>query len=245
MALLSWHRSDHLPADMGTPGVVVRAIDNVSLLGALTELAGEEVQRRLAHAHQPYVAWLDAHPVAYGWVAREQASVGELGQTLRLDARTRYLWDFVTLPAWRGQRIYQRLLHGILEQEGSAEQFWIIHAPENRASGRGIRRAGFLQVGELSFLDDKRPALAQFGSAADRASEGAALLDVQLLSGLCACALAPWWRCQLQLSSDCGCVSGRAVCGETRGTCSAVSEPAPLGVSVARCKRICPCIATA
>jgi hypothetical protein len=87
-----------LLADVGAPGVAVRATDNVSLLRALTELADEEIRMRLAHGHRPYVAWLNEHPVAYGWVACEQASVGELGRTLRLDARTRYLWGFVTLP---------------------------------------------------------------------------------------------------------------------------------------------------
>ena len=245
MAILSWHRSDPLPAAVGAPEVVVRSTDDVALLQALTELAGEEIRTRLAHAHLPYTAWFNEHPVAYGWMARQQASVGELSRTLRLDARTRYLWDFVTLPEWRGRRLYQRLLRGILEQEASAEQFWIIHAPENRASERGIRRAGFLPVGELSFRNDGQPALARLGSAAQRASEGAALIGVQLLRGSCACALAPCWRCRLQRSNDCGCASGRSACGETQGTCSAVSDPSPSGVSVARCKRTCPCSATA
>ena len=245
MAILSWHRSDPLPAAVGISDVLVRPTNDVALLHTLTELAGEEIRTRLSHAHLPYIAWLNEHPVAYGWVAREQASVGELGRALRLDARTRYLWDFVTLPEWRGRRLYQRLLHGVLVQEAAAEQFWIIHAPENRASERGIRRAGFLPVGELSFHTDGQPALARLGGAAQRASEGATLLGVRLLRGPCACALAPCWRCRLQPTNDCDCSNGPAACGETRGTCSAVGEPGPTGLIVARCKRTCPCIATA
>src|SRR5262249_35635739 len=49
---------------------------------------------------------------------------------------------------WRGLGIYPRLLQAILAREaGEAQRFWIGHVRENRASGRGIVKAGFGTIG--------------------------------------------------------------------------------------------------
>jgi hypothetical protein len=73
--------------------------------------------------------------VAYGWVADAGAAIGELDVAFRLEANDRYLWDFVTLPAWRGRGVYPHLLQAILRAEEGG-RFWIINAPENVASAR-------------------------------------------------------------------------------------------------------------
>ena len=63
----------------------------------------------------------------------------------------RYLWDFATLPSWRGCGIYPALLRAILEDERpQAARFWIGHADSNHASGRGIAKAGFQRLGSLA-----------------------------------------------------------------------------------------------
>jgi GNAT superfamily N-acetyltransferase len=127
------------------------------------------------------VALIGAAPAAYGWVAPAGATIGELSLSFALPAGDRYLWDFATLPAWRGRGVYPRLLQAIVAGEAArAERLWIIHAPENGASARGIVRAGFVPVGRLSFRADGGADLLSLGEPA-RARVCAALLGVPLL----------------------------------------------------------------
>jgi AraC-like DNA-binding protein/GNAT superfamily N-acetyltransferase len=121
-------------------------------MAALQGRDPREMARRLAGGHRAYVASRDGAPAAWGWVATRSADIGELGSAFEVPAGERYLWNFVTLPAHRGQGIYPRLLEAIVRAESrEAERFWIAYAPENHASGAGIRKAGFVALAELSF----------------------------------------------------------------------------------------------
>lgn len=191
MALASWWRGDPVPALSTLPSFQVEASHDEPLLARLNRLTRREVRRRLRTGHQPYLAWLGQTPVGYGWVATQEASIGELGVRVELPAADRYLWDFATLPEWQGYGIYPRLLQGILARlEPAVERVWIIHAPENTPSGAGMGKAGLLPVGQLSFRGDGGVGLAPFG-APERARAGAALLGIPLIES----ALAPCWRC--------------------------------------------------
>jgi hypothetical protein len=54
------------------------------------------------------------------------------------------------MEAFRGLGIYPALLHYIIRCESAkANRFWIIHAPENYSSLKGIKKAGFEYVGRL------------------------------------------------------------------------------------------------
>jgi hypothetical protein len=59
------------------------------------------------------------------------------------------LWDFQTLPPWRGRGIYPRLLQAIIADDMEAERFWVGHDLDNISSARGIAKAGFRQVGAV------------------------------------------------------------------------------------------------
>lgn len=201
MALLTWWRGDALPRHLRLSGLEVRPAGNDAQLATLTSLSVAEVRGRRHGGHQPYLGLMDGEPAAYGWAARAQAYVGEIDRTLTLDAASRYLWDFVTLPAWRGRGIYPRLLQGMLAHE-VGEQFWIIHAPENTSSAHGIIRAGFRPVGELSFLPDGSVALAPIDDSS-RAPVGATLLGVPLLAENAAEELSDCWRCVLVPAEAC------------------------------------------
>ena len=77
--------------------------------------------------HQTYVAFVEQTPVGYGWMATQQASIGELGLQFALPETDRYLWDFATLPEWQGYGIYPRLLqHILMQQSSTVERIWII-----------------------------------------------------------------------------------------------------------------------
>jgi GNAT superfamily N-acetyltransferase len=200
MALLTWWRGDLLPALPELHGFHAAPSDDAELLAALVGVELNEIRRRLTSHHRPYVAYLGNDPVAYGWVALEGADIGELGVEFTLPAGNRYLWDFKTLPAWRGRGIYPRLLQAILRaEEHDAGRFWIIHAPENGASQSGIEKAGFRAAGELSFRRVGGAGLVP-GDLPDRARVGAALLGVPLIEKVrIAMAqeqpLSPCWRC--------------------------------------------------
>jgi GNAT superfamily N-acetyltransferase len=151
---------DPAPAQAPLAGLVIEREHDATVMAALQDRTRDEITRRFDGDHRAYVARMNGDSAAWGWVATRTADIGELGTTFDIPPRNRYLWNFVTLPSHRGKGIYPRLLDGIVRAESSeAEQFWIAYAPENRASGSGIVKAGFVTIAELSFDADLKPAL--------------------------------------------------------------------------------------
>lgn len=141
-------------------GLTVQRVDHAALMAALQQRAPEEMARRLEAGHRAYVALMNGEPAAWGWVATRAADIGELRASFAIPEGDRYLWNFVTLAPFRGLGIYPRLLDAIVRAESEhGRRFWIAYAPENHASGAGIRKAGFTTVAELSFDDEGRPAV--------------------------------------------------------------------------------------
>ena len=170
-------------------GLEVRRELDAGMLATVQGRTAEEMERRIREGHRAYVATIDGCIVAWGWVATRSAWVGEVNAAFRVHERERYLWNFVTAPTHRGLGIYPRLLDQIVRSEsGEADRFWIAYAPENHASAAGIRRAGFVHVGELSFDASGRPAVR---GSAEMAAEGARRLDLSHVDH----ELAPCWRC--------------------------------------------------
>jgi len=178
--LYTWWRDDPLVELPALPGLAIELARELDLLAELSGLPVGEVQARVDAGHRPYLARLDGVPVAYGWVATRRASIGALGISFSVPPGNRYLWDFVTLPRWRGRGIYPRLLQAILRREVEADRFWIGHDVPNVASARGILKAGFTRVGEIYWLPDGSLAMAAVSSL-ERARAGAALLGIRLL----------------------------------------------------------------
>ena len=186
MALATWWRGDSVPALSLLPGFRVEASRDEPLIAQINRLAPNEVRQRLHTGHQPYLASIDQAPVGYGWMATQEASIGELDLHFALPASERYLWDFATLPEWQGYGIYPRLLqHMLMLQSSMVERVWIIHAPENSPSGAGIAKAGLLPVGQLSVRGDGGVGLAPFEQL-ERAQAGAALLGIPLIESVLA-----------------------------------------------------------
>lgn len=224
MSLLTWWKGKTLPPLAPLAGFRASPADDLAPALQLAQLAPTEAQARLAQGHTCYIAYLGDEPAAYGWVARQQAAVGEIQLEFVLEPTTAYLWDFATLPAWRGRGIYPRLLQAILRAE-AARQFWIMHAPENRASARGIRRAGFAPVGTVSFRADATVALAPNGDAG-QALVGAQLLHIPLLGPDTQASLNPCWRCFIARLRAGG--QPTRLCGEQ---CACAEVPADLPYS--------------
>ncbi|MCC6453810.1 MAG: GNAT family N-acetyltransferase [Caldilineaceae bacterium] len=224
MAFAIWWQGDLLPALSEINGFSAGIEDDAQLLARMAKLEVSEVERRLHEGHRPYVARIGNEPVAYGWVATQRAHIGELDVTIALPHADRYLWDFATLPAWRGRGIYPRLLQAILVSEPSyVKRFWIIAAPENHASSAGIQKAGFTSVAHLSFQRQGEPGLIATGSG-ERIVTAATLLQVPVLEGDPRLTLSPCWHCAIDARQD-----GRAVA-------DALCWPEPADLMLASCQ---------
>ncbi len=143
----TWWRGDLLPPLAPLAGFRTVAAAHSLLLAELAQLQLEEIHRREQAGNQPYIAYVDQQPVAYGWSATRRGSIQELGLEFAIPSGNRYLWDFATLPEWRGRGIYPCLLQAILRVEGAmVQRFWIGHTAANMASRRGVIKAGFQEV---------------------------------------------------------------------------------------------------
>ncbi len=182
------HRDDPVPRLSPLPGLDIAREPDPQVMAAVQDHPPARMTARFAAGHRAYLARMHGEVAGWGWVATESATIGELHVRFRVPAGDRYLWNFVTRPAHRGMGIYPRLLQGIVRRESAeAERFWVVHAPENRASRSGIQKAGFTKGGEISFDSMNRPALRCLPAGA-RATE---VLTLPLTSG----SLAPCWRC--------------------------------------------------
>jgi GNAT superfamily N-acetyltransferase len=170
---------DVLPVLPPLPGFVAAPTNDDGTFAALAGIDRAEVAAHRRAGNWPYLAWLDGEPVALGWSTGTTVAIGELDLAFTLPPGNRYLWGFLTAPAWRGRGIYPRLLQAILRAEGDGIRAWIGHEPPNDASARGIIKAGFRCVGDVFRTSAGAFVLVPSGPL-DRARAGAALLGATL-----------------------------------------------------------------
>jgi GNAT superfamily N-acetyltransferase len=150
MSLYTLTTASRLPNVPLPQGLRMEMSDNVELLSAMGSITVEEVIRRMANDHVAFAAYINDVPAAFGWMASGKAFIGELNHEIILPVGNRYLWNFRTMEAFRGLGIYPALLQYIIRHESKkANRFWIAHAPENRSSLKGIKKAGFHFAGKL------------------------------------------------------------------------------------------------
>jgi ribosomal protein S18 acetylase RimI-like enzyme len=150
MSLYKFTTNGFLPFVPSPAGLQIKKCNDAAILAAMAGTTLEEVNKRLSNEHVAFVAFMNNVPAAFGWMARSKAFIGELNHEVMLPTGNRYLWNFRTMEAFRGKGIYPALLRHIIQsEEKRANTFWIIHAPENTASLRGIQKAGFEYVGRI------------------------------------------------------------------------------------------------
>jgi len=160
VSLYTISNGDKLPPVKIPAGLKIEVSTNVELLSMLGHTSGREVIQRLSNNHLAFVAYINNQAAAFGWMARSNARIGELNHEFMLPQKNRYLWNFRTLAEYRGFGIYPALLQHIMQHEGDhVNRFWIIHAPENKSSLKGITKAGFEYVGKLYAKANGRIAL--------------------------------------------------------------------------------------
>lgn len=184
------HRTDHIPQMDLLSGLSFQRERSAAAMAAAQGRPLTEMQGRLDAGHRAYVAIWHGAIAAWGWVATRTAHIGEVGSSFAVPPGDRYLWNFVTLPTSRGLGIYPRLLDAIVRAESrEAERFWIAYAPENHASGAGIRKAGFTLIAALSFDVDGQAALKGLAPGAGRIASSVLGIPEATQD------LAPCWRC--------------------------------------------------
>jgi hypothetical protein len=111
----------------------------------------EEVRKRFEMGRRCYAARIDGELAAYGWVSFREEFVGELKLRLRLLPDEAYIWDCVTLAAFRQKHLYSALLAHIARelQRDHFARIWIGADLDNLPSQKGIARAGFTCVADL------------------------------------------------------------------------------------------------
>jgi GNAT superfamily N-acetyltransferase len=199
-------------------GLSVRREVDAAAMASLQRRTIEEMAGRFAAGHRAYVALIDGQAAAWGWVATGSAAIGELGASFMLVEGERYLWNFVTLPSHRGLGIYPRLLQAIVRAESAeAERFWVGYAPENHASGAGIRKAGFVAAAEMSF--DAQGHAAVRAMIPGGASAASRVLGLPITSE----PLTPCWRCVRAGRPGMSCREGTCRCDyqEPKSGCAA------------------------
>jgi len=160
MSLYTFSTSNKLPQIKIPAGFVVEESADSSFLSILCDITIEEANNRLANNNRAFVAYINHKPAAFGWMAMGLAKIGELNHEFALPQNHGYLWNFRTLVAFRGLGIYPALLQHIIKTYSLLIcHYWIIHAPENKASLRGITKADFNYVGHLYLGRSMKPEL--------------------------------------------------------------------------------------
>jgi RimJ/RimL family protein N-acetyltransferase len=180
MSLYTFAHSNKFTSVKKPEGFSIEESSDIMLLSMLGNTTIEDVIKRLANDNRAFVAYINRQPAAFGWMARDDAKIGELNHEFILPQGNRYLWNFRTLEAYRGLGIYPALLLYILQNgDDEANRFWIIHAPENHASLKGIQKAGFEYVGKL-YLDENDNATIESSKTALNFQEELEYMDITL-----------------------------------------------------------------
>lgn len=191
MALFTFWNSDRLAEKTQIADTEIKKVFDIPLLSALTGLADAALENRFETGNEAWVLFHHGIPVSFGWISRGGITIGELAKELVLPQGDAYFWNFRTLEAHRGKGFYPQLLQSMIQNEiRISGRLWIIAAPENRSSFKGIVKAGFTPVGVLAYNDQQGIVLSAFRND-DRADAGAKVFEVPLDAG----PVRPCWSC--------------------------------------------------
>lgn len=210
MAIALFSREDKMAVLEKPLQVKIEKTFDIRMLHLLTGLPKMEIERRFMEQNDAWVLWVKDIPAAFGWVAHAFAPIGELERFVQVGNGEVYLWNFRTAEQWRGRGLYPLLLQHILRTQVSqgTQRVWIIAKPENKASVRGIVKAGFDLIGNLSY--DRRNELVLLPKEkGERADDAASFLNIRISDY----EIAPCWCCSSPAMSHalnaCECLCGQ------------------------------------
>ena len=131
---------DHLPSSIAINWFSVRNLSNV-----------DRIDKRLTSYNLAYVGFDSGKIVHESWVSFDTLLPSQFG----FDSRFPVIGYSRTLSAYRGRSIYPCVLSYILHDlrtRNISSNAYILVSPENKASIRGIEKAGFELVAHLKGL---------------------------------------------------------------------------------------------
>jgi ribosomal protein S18 acetylase RimI-like enzyme len=134
--------------------VEARCESAATLARAIGLASAEPIEERFRAGRRCFVARVGEDLAAYAWVSQGAEDIGELERVITLQPGEAYVWDCATLPPFRRQHLYCRLLAHIAERlaaEGRV-RLWIGADAGNLASIRGFARAGFEPAIRVAYL---------------------------------------------------------------------------------------------
>ena len=108
----------------------------------------DPIHKRYQAGGQAFALWVENQIASYCWVSQGAEWIGEMETHFQMQTGEGYIWDCLTLPAFRKQGLYTALL-GYMIQELHREgitRIWIGSNQENQASIRGFEKAGFQPI---------------------------------------------------------------------------------------------------
>lgn len=191
MALFSFFKSDTLPEIATVADADIKKVFDIPLLSQLTNLSQATLEKRFATGNEVWVLFYQGIPVSFGWITRGIIQIGELSKELVLPEGDSYFWNFRTLEEYRGKGFYPHLIRHMIQHEiRISNRLWIIAAPENLSSFKGIVKSGFIPVGVLAYNDKQGIVLSAFRNH-DRATVGAQVFHIPIDEG----PVRPCWSC--------------------------------------------------
>ncbi len=118
----------------------------------ISDVQGENLtSKRFERGEKCFAALEEGKAVSYIWGARGVVGVEEIDRAVKPEAAEIYLYDAFTLEPWRGKNLYPSVLRRALKYgEGLRLKRSLIFVESgNRASRRGVSKAGFTQFQTL------------------------------------------------------------------------------------------------
>ncbi len=101
-----------------------------------------------------FVALHQGEVVSYCWLSQGEVGIEEVDLSVQPQPDEVYLYNAMTLKPWRGQGLYPALLGEIASyaQDESLSRALIFVSSTNRASRRGVIKAGFIEFQVVTYL---------------------------------------------------------------------------------------------
>jgi len=109
----------------------------------------EELKRRQQAGDWCYRVIDQGRCVHYSWLTQSSRHITGIGFKAELPAHQAWIYDCYTAPSHRGQGLYPRVVQRISREmmQSGTHFVWIDTQDSNQRSFRGIRRAGFREIG--------------------------------------------------------------------------------------------------
>jgi GNAT superfamily N-acetyltransferase len=140
--------SDLRPVHTTMPIMIERhADDSRCSKSVLASIKGKIAnwERRWARGHVCYLAIVGCEPASYVWIAFDGWRLADEDDPHALPESAAFVYDGITLPAWRGKNLFPALMHAAAtDLAGSGySELYVLVDDSNIAPQHAFRKVGF------------------------------------------------------------------------------------------------------